>query len=124
MLEAVKPLTTPYTWEHAETVNSTETAINTGTPKTLFTTENLDKSNLGSVNGAVTLTIEGDSKIGTDGDQTGNTGNVFGGGDESYVVGSANKVTVTLKGNANVLGNVFGGGDEGLVEGSTEVNIQ
>ena len=123
-LEAVKPLTTPYTWEHAETVNSTETAINTGTPKTLFTTENLDKSNLGSVNGAVTLTIEGDSKIGTDGDQTGNTGNVFGGGDESYVVGSANKVTVTLKGNANVLGNVFGGGDEGLVEGSTEVNIQ
>ena len=122
-LEAKLPATESYTWEHAETVNSTETAINTGTPKTLFTTENLDKSNLGSVNGAVTLTIEGDSKIGTDGDQTENTGNVFGGGDESYVVGPANKVIVTLKGNANVLGNVFGGGDEGLVEGSTEVNI-
>ena len=120
--EAKKPLTTSYTWEHKDEVNSTGTAINIGTTR-LFTTENLDKSNLGSVNGPVTLTIGGDSKIGTDGDQTGNTGNVFGGGDESYVVGSANKITVTLKGNANVLGNVFGGGDEGLVEGSTEVNI-
>jgi hypothetical protein len=117
-LEAKLPSTTPYTWEHADAVG-----INTSTGK-LFTTENLEKSNLGSVNGNVNLTIGGDSKIGTDGDQTGNTGNVFGGGDESYVVGSANKVTVTLKGNANVLGNVFGGGDEGLVEGSTEVNIQ
>lgn len=117
-LEARLPQTDPYKWEHADAVG-----INTGT-KTLFTTENLEKSNLGSVNGNVNLTIGGDSKIGTDGDQTGNTGNVFGGGDESYVVGSANKVTVTLKGNANVLGNVFGGGDEGLVEGSTEVNIQ
>jgi hypothetical protein len=118
--EAEKPLTTPYTWEHKDVVNNTETAINTGTQK-LFTTENLDKSNLGSVNGAVTLTIGGDSKIGTEGDTT--KGNVYGGGDESYVIGSANKITVTLKGNANVLGNVFGGGDEGVVEGSTEVNI-
>ena len=115
-LEAKLPSTTPYTWEHADAVG-----INTSTGK-LFTTENLEKSNLGSVNGAVTLTIGGDSKIGTEGDTT--KGNVFGGGDESYVVGSTNKVTVTLKGNANVLGNVFGGGDEGLVQGSTEVNIK
>ena len=122
-LEAKLPATESYNWEHKDVVNNTETAISTGTPKTLFTTENLDKSNLGSVNGAVTLTIGGNSKIGTDGDTTGKKGNVFGGGQSSYVTGASNKVTVNLKGNTNVLGNVFGGGDEGVVEGSTEVNI-
>lgn len=123
-LEAKLPATESYNWEHKDVVNNTETAISTGTPKTLFTTENLDKSNLGSVNGAVTLTIGGNSKIGTDGDTTGKKGNVFGGGQSSYVTGASNKVTVNLKGNTQVLGNVFGGGDEGVVEGSTEVNIE
>ena len=86
--------------------------------------EDLEESNLGSVNGEVTLTIGGNSKIGTDGDTTGKKGNVFGGGQSSYVTGASNKVTVNLQGNTQVLGNVFGGGDEGLVEGSTTVNIK
>jgi hypothetical protein len=125
-LEAELPATEPYTWEHAETVNSTETAINTGTHK-LFTTENLGKSNLGSVAGNITLTLttsgqNGQTTIGTSGNT--NTGHVFGGGDESYVTGAANKVTVTLQGNTRVLGNVFGGGNKGEVEGTTKVEIK
>ena len=51
-------------------------------------------------------------------------GNVFGGGESSYVTGASNKVTVNIEGNTQVLGNVFGGGDEGVVEGSAEVNIK
>ena len=120
-LDATLPSTETYNWEHATTVNSTDNAINTGTKK-LFTTENLDKSNLGSVAGSVSLTIKGDSKIGTDGDTT--KGNVFGGGEQSYVTGASNTVTVTLQGNTKVLGNVFGGGDNGVVEGNTTVNIE
>ena len=116
-LDAVLPTTLPYTWEQASTVNSTETAINTGTQK-LFTTVNLSKSNLGSVNGNVTLTIDGSSDKGST-----VSGNVFGGGESSYVTGTDHKVTVTLAGKTQVLGNVYGGGDKGLVEGSTEVNI-
>ena len=123
-LDAELPATlAEYTWEHADEVNSTATAIKTtGTEHILYTEENLDKSNLGSVNGDVTLTINGDSKIGSENDNT--TGNVYGGGDASYVTGSGNKVTVNLQGKTEILGNVYGGGNEGLVEGSTEVNIE
>ena len=110
-----------YTWEHAEIVNETANAIDPNNP-ILYTTENLDKSNLGSVSGNVSLTIKGNSKIGTAGDAT--KGNVYGGGDQSYVTGTAHKITVTLEGNTQVLGNVFGGGNNGVVEGSTEVIIQ
>lgn len=125
-LEAELPTSVPYTWEHAETVNSTATAINPGTQQ-LFTTVDLEKSNLGSVAGNVTLTLttsgeNGKTTIGTANDET--TGNVFGGGEQSYVTGSENKVSVNLQGNTEVLGNVFGGGDKGHVEGSTEVNIE
>ena len=94
------------------------------------TNVNLETSNLGSVAGNVNLTLKGNTKVGTlegeEGAQTlkGGTGNVFGGGEMSYVTGQSNKVTVTLQGNAEVYGNVFGGGNEGLVEGSTEVNIK
>ena len=84
----------------------------------------MSKSNLGSVDGNVNLTIKGNSKIGTDGDTSGTKGNVFGGGESSYVTGATHKVTVNLQGNTEVLGNVFGGGDEGVVEGSATVNIQ
>lgn len=123
-LDAELPATlAEYEWEHADEVNSTATAIKTtGTEHILYTEENLDKSNLGSVNGDVTLTINGDSKIGSENDNT--TGNVYGGGDASYVTGSGNKVTVNLQGKTEILGNVYGGGNEGLVEGSTEVNIE
>lgn len=124
-LEAKLPSTISYTWEHAEIVYSTETAINTGEKK-LYTTENLEKSNLGSINGNVTLTLttsgnNGKTKIGTDGNNT--TGNVYGGGEESYVTGANNIVTVNLQGNTEVLGNVFGGGNKGEVQGTTKVNV-
>ena len=88
--------------------------------------EDLEKSNLGSVNGDVTLTLttsgsNGKTTIGLESDTT--TGNVYGGGDASYVLGATHTITVNLQGKTEVLGNVYGGGNEGLVEGSTEVNI-
>lgn len=113
-LEAVLPATKSYSWEHAETVNSTATAINTGTHK-LFTEVNLEKSNLGSVAGKVILTLKGNTTV---------NGSVFGGGESSYVTGAANKVTVNIEGYTQIYGNVFGGGDKGEVQGSTEVNIK
>ena len=88
----------------------------------IYTDIDLSKSNLGSVAGNVNLTIKGNSVIGTEGDAT--KGNVYGGGESSYVTGADHTVTVNLQGNAEVLGNVFGGGDSGVVEGSTVVNIE
>ena len=85
---------------------------------------NLEKTNLGSVSGTVTLTIKGDSEIGTQGDAT--TGNVYGGGDESTVNNAtpANATTsVILLGNTHVRGNVFGGGNNGSVSGATTVTV-
>ena len=125
-LEATPPGSTPYSWEHRDVVNSS----NYKGESTLFTEENLNKSNLGSVSGAVTLTITtadgGKSKIGTDGNTA--TGNVYGGGDESYVSNSEHPenayTVVNLRGDTQVLGNVFGGGNEGDVSGSTTVNIE
>ena len=120
-LDHVFPDTVHYHWEEAAgLVNSTQTAINTGT-KTLYTTEDLDA--LGVVNTA-TLTIKGNSEIGTilqNGSLKPNTGNVYGGGDQSAVSGST---TVILQQGATVLGNVYGGGNEGAVGGNSEVMIQ
>ncbi|MBQ7509778.1 MAG: hypothetical protein IJT53_02560 [Prevotella sp.] len=118
-LEPTYPATVTYNWQQrTETVNSTDLAIDK-TNHILYTNINLDKSNLGSVAGSVSLTIDGTDKKGST-----ISGNVFGGGEQSYVTGAANTVTVTLKGNTEVHGNVFGGGDHGVVEGSTTVNIQ
>jgi len=90
-----------------------------------YTWNSLD--NLGAVLNNVTLTLGGDSKVGTEGNPK--TGNVYGGGDASAVkkkegVADSGNTTVILQGNAEVLGNVFGGGNQGLVEGSATVNIQ
>ena len=90
-----------------------------------YTWNSLD--NLGAVLNDVTLTLGGDSKVGTEGNPE--TGNVYGGGDASAVkkkegVADSGNTTVILQGNAEVLGNVFGGGNKGLVEGSATVNIQ
>ena len=124
---------TTYTWKPKQG----DDYIDTGKHE-LYTTENLDKSNLGSVQGNVTLTIQTEqgktTTIGTEGDSS--TGNVFGGGEQSYVINTppatsttsavVHTVTVNLKGpgTTNVLGNVFGGGDQGKVEGSTVVNVE
>lgn len=90
-----------------------------------YTTVSLE--NLGTVTGNVTLTLAGNTTIGTEGDS--NTGNVYGGGDESAVskktgVDDSGNITVILQGNTQVYGNVFGGGNEGPVEGNTTVNIR
>ena len=113
-----------YTWKNAAEADVTLTEGGSGTNSTdlLYTDVELTDENLGTVAGNVNLTIKGNSVIGTEGVST--TGNVYGGGDESFVTGSGNKITVTLAGNTQVLGNVFGGGNEGLVEGSATVNIQ
>ena len=122
-----------YNWSYKETVNSTETAIETiGSEHYLYTSEDIRAENhkLGSVSGAVTLTITtlGNGKtstIGTSGDTT--SGNVYGGGDESYVSNAdtpSNAYTVVnIAGNTEVFGNVFGGGNNGEVSGSATVNI-
>ena len=135
--DGVYPENDEFTWVHKDVVNNTSTAIlDVEGKKELYTTVNLEKSNLGSVAGNVTLTLKGNTKVGTmvtiTNEETNETtstlknktGNVFGGGESSYVTGAANKVTVNIEGNAEVFGNVFGGGDEGVVEGSTEVNIR
>lgn len=118
--------TTTYTWKPKDG----DKYIDTGKSE-LYTSVDLSESNLGSVSGAVTLTIttegtNGKTVIGTVGNT--DTGNVYGGGDESYVNNSTTpadaSTTVTLSGNTEVLGSVFGGGNKGLVSGSTTVNIE
>ena len=87
------------------------------------TTKNLD--GLGSVSGAVTLTLKGNTKVGYD--EEGNHvdvdggGNVYGGGDASAV---DNSTTVNISGNTEIYGDVFGGGNSGEVSGSATVNIE
>ena len=121
------PGTVNYTWKQVNSIsNGTQCLEDVNGEHYIKTTANLDKNNLGSVSGLVTLTITGSSKIGTDGNTSGETGNVYGGGDESAVNNTtpANASTnVTISGNTEILGNVFGGGNKGLVSGSAKVNI-
>ena len=128
--KTTSPPMVTYTWQHKGAINSTSDAIDTSA-HILYTTENLDPSNLGSVNGNVTLTLttsgdNGRTIIGTTGNAT--TGFVYGGGDESTVnnteAPSNASTTVTISGNTEVRGDVFGGGNRGVVSGSTTVNIE
>ena len=118
--------TTNFTWKNATeagvTLSNNDSGSDLTTNHYIYTDMDLSKSNLGSVDGNVNLTIKGNSVIGTTGNDA--TGNVYGGGDESYVIGAGHDVTVTLQGNTQVLGNVFGGGNHGAVEGSTKVEIK
>ena len=126
--------TTTYTWKPKEGDKYIDT--NKGE---LYTTVDLSVSNLGSVSGAVTLNLNGNTKVGTM-MQTVNqetnetvsslkdgTGNVYGGGDSSYVYNTttpSNAYTVVnIAGNTEVFGDVFGGGNNGEVSGSSTVNI-
>ena len=122
---AVKGKTKTYHWEHGNAISINKT------DSILYTTEDLNKSNLGSVNGLVTLTLQGNTKVGTlnaDNTLKEKTGDVYGGGDESYVFNEGDKkkakTIVNIKGNTEVLGNVFGGGNRGEVSGSATVNIE
>ena len=122
---AVKGKTKTYHWEHGNAISINKT------DSILYTTEILLSSNLGSVNGLVTLTLQGNTKVGTlnaDNTLKEKTGDVYGGGDESYVFNEDDKkkakTIVNIKGNTEVLGNVFGGGNRGEVSGSAKVNIE
>lgn len=125
------PSTVTYTWQQANTVNNTATAIDKQS-HILYTTEDL--TTLGSVTGKATLNIEGTTTV---------AGSVYGGGEESAVGGdtevnvSSGTIGTTGEGGAEY-GNVFGGGKgkkkdantddtkavtAGLVKGNTNVNI-
>ena len=126
----IKPQTggtsTTYYWTHDKgSTGSPITASGEGVDYDYFYTE-IPLDNLGAVSGTVTLTIKGNSKVGTVGDS--NTGHVYGGGDQSEVRNSttpANASTiVNIEGDTEVLGNVYGGGNQGFVSGSTTVNIE
>ena len=125
----IKPQTdgtsTTYYWTHSSGSTGSPITAATATDPAYFYTE-IPLDNLGAVSGTVTLTIKGNSKVGTVGDS--NTGHVYGGGDQSEVRNSttpANASTiVNIEGNTEVLGNVYGGGNQGFVSGSTTVNIE
>ena len=106
--EAILPTTEEYSWVHRETVNSTNTSINTQ-KKELYTTENLNE--LGTVTGQVTLNIDGTTAI---------TGNVYGGGQSSD---ATSDVEVNVKAGSMV--DVYGGGqgETTVVGGTVTVNI-
>lgn len=121
------PPAVTYTWDNKYASDSVRLKdIGTGKDAKHYiyhqNTKDADLNKLGEVTGAITLIIDGKEKgttIGTADDKE--TGSVFGGGNESK---SLSNVTVTLKGNVNVLGDVFGGGNEGEVGGSAMVNIE
>ena len=100
-----------YTWDHQSVSSGSNALVDDGLK--IKTSESLE--GLGAVTGNVTLTLNGSTNV---------TGNVFGGGDASAVIGSGNSVTVNLKGNTTVNGDVFGGGNKGIVEGTATVNIE
>ena len=119
--------TTTFTWQHKDSYPQNNSAgfltdegaysIPNGT--SVVTTVDITSTNLGSVAGTVSLTLKGNTVVGTSGVST--TGNVYGGGDESTVAGNT---TVKLQGDSHVLGNVYGGGNRGAVGGDSKVIVQ
>lgn len=113
-----------YYWSnnHGST-GSPATAASPATHDTAYFYTEIPLENLGAVSNNVTLVITGNSTIGTveGGNLVENTGNVFGGGDQSAVTGNT---SVYLQDNTQVLGNVYGGGNNGSVNGDSEVVIQ
>ena len=115
--------TTEYTWKQVTSYPAEGGAGFDGTQ--VITTQNLDKTNLGSV-GNVQLTIKGTTEV---------KGSVYGGGEESVVTGNT---VVNIEGGTigtggfggADYGNVYGGGKgmdndvkAGWVQGNTTVNI-
>lgn len=117
---------TVYRWDHEHGTTGSPVTTNPASDTAWFYTE-VPLNNLGTVSQSATLTIKGNSEIGTmqgePGSQTlkAGTGNVFGGGDQSTVSGDTQ---VILKDGATVLGNVYGGGNNGTVGGNSSVTIQ
>jgi hypothetical protein len=133
-IPAAEPYNTSieYTWEHSETVNSTETAIDK-TNHILYTTADL--TTLGQVTGNVTLNILGNTlvegqAVDYEGNPTGgDRGGVFGGGDASAVLGNT-EVNFNATGQKTSDGytyntfNVFGGGNAAAVGGNSSVTLK
>ena len=115
----VRPEPVEYTWSSAGSNGSPFT--DDGDSHEIHTDEDLD--DLGKVLNNVTLTLKGNTTVGTfdNGGNLTSGGNVYGGGDESAVTGNT---TVNLQDNTHVGGNVFGGGNRGTVSGSSSVTIQ
>ncbi len=99
--------TTEYTWKQVASYPAEGGAGFDGTQ--VITTQNLDKTNLGSV-GNVRLTIKGTTTV---------AGSVYGGGEESAVGGA---IEVNIQ-NGTISTDVFGGGKKGEVSGNITVNV-
>ena len=111
----VKGQTTTYTWTEGTSISVDNSN------HILYTTEDLDV--LGTIIGNVTLTLKGNTVVGTLEGTTlkAGTGSVYGGGAESAVSGNT---SVILEGHTHILGDVFGGGDEGEVDGDSQVILK
>ena len=94
---------TTYTWEHGDAISIDKDK------HILYTTEDLTKTNLGSVTGNIKLTLKGTTKV---------RGSVFGGGEESVVGGNTE---VQINDQTRVYGNIYGGGNMGKVNQNTKV---
>ena len=123
--EGIPPANVSFTWSHATVANG-GAALDESDSNNLIIKTNESLEGLGAVTGNVTLILNGTTKVGYDEDDNpvSGGGNVYGGGEESAVLGAGHTVTVNLQGNTKVKGDVFGGGNEGDVEGSTEVKIE
>ncbi len=104
--DGVYPVGKEYTWTHAASVSAGNEFDDTN--KYIYTTTDL--STLGVVKGNVQLKIEGTTEV---------TGSVYGGGEESNVIGDTR---VNMNG-GTIAQNVFGGGNIGSVSGSVAVNM-
>ena len=123
--QGVFPATTTYTWQHGDAISIDKTN------QILYTTEDL--TTLGTVSGDVMLNITGNTLVegkifDAGGTVIGQTGGVYGGGDESKVTGVNKTVTVNINQTGGsptrYLNNVFGGGNKGDVVSDVQVTIQ
>lgn len=105
---AVLPATTTYTWEHATPEEFNNKKVD-NTNHILYTTADL--TTLGAVTGNVILTIDGNTVADEDGKVMTVAKSVYGGGEESDVLGNT-KVTMT---GGYVFNGIFGGGYSGSV---------
>jgi hypothetical protein len=114
--------TTEYHWKQVNSLSNGGAGTSTsGDSNFVHTT--VDLSSLGTVTGNVTLTLKGNTVVGTLEGTTlkAGTGSVYGGGAESAVSGNT---SVILEGHTHILGDVFGGGDQGEVDGNSQVILK
>ena len=102
--------TTEFSWKNAAVAGVTLSNNNSGSDLTnhyIYT--NTVLTNLGSVTGDIKLNLKGRTKV---------TGSVFGGGEESIVIGNTE---VQINDQTRVYGNIYGGGNMGEVNQNTKV---